>query len=483
MLDALTDAYPVTQGEARAYLARFLFRGDDVFKEVRALSGGERSRLELALLGIQPSNLLLLDEPTNHLDIPAREAIEAFLRRVAGDDARRLPRPAAPRDGVRAAVGRRRRRGGRRSMAATARGGRPSPAGWTVASAIEAQAARLGGARSVAEAPRRRPVARTVDARRRPVGVDRRGRASRHRDPGRSAGPKLSKDAYRRQREALDAELTRLGLRKNHLELALGDPARRRELRRAAAGHERARRRGGRARRGRGRLAGARGARPVTAGRRAIRIGLTGPIGCGKSTVAAWLARSRGRRHRCRRVARDVTGPGEPATSADRRSASARTLVGRRRPLDRAALGRIVFADPTALARPRGDRPSRRSGRAILAALAAADATGAPAVVVEAIKLVEGGLADDVRRGLAGHLRRRRSSARGWRRRGLDPDGRGARIAAQGGLVERARRRHARHRDGRLLADTARDVDAPWSGDRRPDRRSLLTTVRLSRTA
>ena len=70
---------PVTAGEARAYLARFLFRGDDAFKEVRLLSGGERSRLELALLGIQPSNLLLLDEPTNHLDIPAREAIEAFM--------------------------------------------------------------------------------------------------------------------------------------------------------------------------------------------------------------------------------------------------------------------------------------------------------------------------------------------------------------------------------------------------------------------
>ena len=66
-------------GEARSYLARFLFRGDDAFKEVRSLSGGERSRLELALLGIQASNLLLLDEPTNHLDIPAREAIEAFM--------------------------------------------------------------------------------------------------------------------------------------------------------------------------------------------------------------------------------------------------------------------------------------------------------------------------------------------------------------------------------------------------------------------
>ena len=79
VLDALMEAVPVTAGEARAYLARFLFRGDDAFKEVRMLSGGERSRLELALLGIQPSNLLLLDEPTNHLDIPAREAIEAFM--------------------------------------------------------------------------------------------------------------------------------------------------------------------------------------------------------------------------------------------------------------------------------------------------------------------------------------------------------------------------------------------------------------------
>ena len=100
VLDALVEAIPVTPGEARGYLARFLFRGDDVFKEVRQLSGGERSRLELALLGIQASNLLLLDEPTNHLDIAAREAIEEFLVESSATLLDRVPRPAAARDRV-----------------------------------------------------------------------------------------------------------------------------------------------------------------------------------------------------------------------------------------------------------------------------------------------------------------------------------------------------------------------------------------------
>ena len=80
VLAALLAQVNLDNGPARSYLARFLFRGDDVFKPVAELSGGERSRLELALLGITPANLLLLDEPTNHLDIPAREALESFLR-------------------------------------------------------------------------------------------------------------------------------------------------------------------------------------------------------------------------------------------------------------------------------------------------------------------------------------------------------------------------------------------------------------------
>ena len=83
VLDALIAAAPVTPGQARSYLARFLFRGDDVLKPVGELSGGERSRLELALLGVGSTNLLLLDEPTNHLDIAAREALETFLRESA----------------------------------------------------------------------------------------------------------------------------------------------------------------------------------------------------------------------------------------------------------------------------------------------------------------------------------------------------------------------------------------------------------------
>ncbi|MFI5292347.1 MAG: ABC-F family ATP-binding cassette domain-containing protein, partial [Candidatus Limnocylindrales bacterium] len=84
VLAALLAQVNLDNGPARSYLARFLFRGDDVFKPVAELSGGERSRLELALLGITPANLLLLDEPTNHLDIGAIEWLEQALVRRHG---------------------------------------------------------------------------------------------------------------------------------------------------------------------------------------------------------------------------------------------------------------------------------------------------------------------------------------------------------------------------------------------------------------
>ncbi len=85
VMDTIHDEVPDwTNEEVRTLLGRFLFRGDAAFKQVESLSGGEKARLALAKMLLQPANLLILDEPTNHLDIPAKEMLENALQNYDG---------------------------------------------------------------------------------------------------------------------------------------------------------------------------------------------------------------------------------------------------------------------------------------------------------------------------------------------------------------------------------------------------------------
>jgi ATP-binding cassette subfamily F protein 3 len=84
VLDELIRHKEMLPAQARNYLAPYLFTGDDIFKPVSALSGGERARLALAIMALDGANLLLLDEPTNHLDIPARESLQEVLENFNG---------------------------------------------------------------------------------------------------------------------------------------------------------------------------------------------------------------------------------------------------------------------------------------------------------------------------------------------------------------------------------------------------------------
>ncbi len=167
-----------------------------------------------------------------------------------------------------------------------------------------------------------------------------------------------------------------------------------------------------------------------------VRIGLTGPIGCGKSTVAERLRRRGATVIDADRLARDVTAPGQPTLKAivDRFGAEVLADDGS---LDRAALGRRVFDDPVELrALEAITHPAIRPR--VMAALEAADTSGTEAVVLEAIRLVEGGYGDvldevwlivcdpDVQRTRL-------------ERRGLASDEAERRIERQLGLVERVR--------------------------------------------
>lgn len=184
-----------------------------------------------------------------------------------------------------------------------------------------------------------------------------------------------------------------------------------------------------------------------------VHIGLTGPIGCGKSTVASWLGERAGVVViDADQVARDVLEPGQPALVAViARFGSG--LIGPDGSLDRAALGRVVFADPAALrdleaivhpaVRPR-----------ILAAIAQAAAEGVVAVVIEAIKLVEGGLAalcDEIWLVTCDPAVQRERVVG----RGTEPADAERRIAAQSDLTERLRLAATRVIDtSGTLADT-----------------------------
>jgi dephospho-CoA kinase len=179
-------------------------------------------------------------------------------------------------------------------------------------------------------------------------------------------------------------------------------------------------------------------------------IGITGPIGCGKSTIAGWLAEDGAVVVDADAIARDVTGLGEPVLEAviDRFGERFRRPDGS---LDRAALGRLVFEDPQALADLEAIvHPAVRPR--IEAAVTEAKDEGVPIVVVEAIKLVEGGYAaacDEVWLIICDPVAQRERLVA----RGVSGDDVDRRVSAQGDLASR------------LIPAASRAIDTSGSRD------------------
>jgi dephospho-CoA kinase len=184
---------------------------------------------------------------------------------------------------------------------------------------------------------------------------------------------------------------------------------------------------------------------------RTVCIGVTGPIGCGKSTVAQWLAARGAIIIDADTIAREVTQPGEPALDAVL-ATFGREVRNADGSLNRRALASIVFADAAALASLESIiHPAVRPR--VVDAIGAARRAGAPAVVVEAIKLVEGGLAtvcDEVWLvTCAPDVQRERLAERG-----VEDEDAQRRITSQAGMVDRIRAQATRVID----TTAARDV-------------------------
>jgi dephospho-CoA kinase len=203
-------------------------------------------------------------------------------------------------------------------------------------------------------------------------------------------------------------------------------------------------------------MSGATPALPPARPGRAVRIGLTGPIGCGKTTVARWLGEEPGVVViDADEEARAVLAPGTPELAAVYARFGG-SLRGANGALDRAALGRVVFADPVALrdleaivhpaVRPR-----------ILSAIRRADEAGATAVTIEAIKLVEGGLAEVCDEVWLVTCDADSQAAR-LVERGLEPGDATARVRAQGDIMGRLRPRATRTLDTSGPRDAAHAV-------------------------